>query len=48
MSSSAEDPWVLLSGSRPLGTSIRVRFAFDPRHMAILLIGDKTDRWSDF
>ena len=34
---------------RPLGTNIRVLFAFDPRRMAILLIGgDKTDRWSEF
>ena len=28
---------------------IGVLFAFDPRRMAILLIGgDKTDRWRDF
>jgi hypothetical protein len=34
---------------RPLGTNIRVLFAFDPRRMAILLIGgDKTDRWREF
>lgn len=34
---------------RPLGTNIRVLFAFDPRRVAILLIGgDKTDRWSEF
>jgi hypothetical protein len=34
---------------RPLGTNIRVLFAFDPRRMAILLIGgDKSDRWSEF
>jgi hypothetical protein len=34
---------------RPLGTNIRVLFAFDPRRRAILLIGgDKTDRWSEF
>ena len=34
---------------RPLGTNIRVLFAFDPRRMAILLIGgDKTDRWRKF
>jgi len=34
---------------RPLGTNIRVLFAFDPRRTAILLIGgDKTDRWSEF
>ena len=33
----------------PLGTNIRVLFAFDPRRMAILLVGgDKTDRWSEF
>ena len=34
---------------RPLGTNIRVLFAFDPRRTAILLIGgDKTDRWHEF
>jgi hypothetical protein len=34
---------------RPLGTNIRVLFAFDPRRVAILLIGgDKTNRWSEF
>lgn len=34
---------------RPLGTSIRVLFAFDPRRMAILLIGgDKTGRWKEW
>jgi hypothetical protein len=34
---------------RPLGTNIRVLFAFDPRRMAILLIGgDKTGRWREF
>jgi hypothetical protein len=34
---------------RSLGTNIRVLFGFDPRRMAILLIGgDKTDRWSEF
>ena len=33
----------------PLGTNIRVLFAFDPRRKAILLIGgDKSDRWSEF
>lgn len=31
---------------RPPGSNIRVLFAFDPRRMAILLIGgDKTGRW---
>ncbi len=31
---------------RPLGGNIRVLFAFDPRRMAILLIGgDKSNRW---
>lgn len=30
----------------PMGGNIRVLFAFDPRRMAILLIGgDKTNRW---
>jgi len=34
---------------RPLGTNIRVFFAFDPRRTAILLIGgDKTGRWRSF
>ena len=34
---------------RPPGTNIRVLFAFDPRRMAILLIGgDKTGRWREF
>lgn len=34
---------------RPLGTNMRVLFAFDSRRMAILLIGgDKTNRWSEF
>lgn len=34
---------------RALGTNIRVLFAFDPRRMAILLIGgDKTGRWREF
>ncbi len=32
---------------RPLGSNIRVLFAFDPRRVAILLIGgDKTGRWT--
>lgn len=31
---------------RPAGTNIRVLFVFDPRRMAILLIGgDKTNHW---
>lgn len=31
---------------RPPGGNIRILFAFDPRRMAILLIGgDKTNRW---
>jgi hypothetical protein len=31
---------------RPHGGNIRILFAFDPRRMAILLIGgDKTNRW---
>ena len=31
---------------RPRGTSIRILFAFDPRRVAILLLGgDKTGRW---
>jgi hypothetical protein len=31
---------------RPRGGSLRILFAFDPRRMAILLIGgDKTNRW---
>lgn len=34
---------------RPPATNIRVLFAFDPRRMAILLIGgDKTGRWREF
>jgi hypothetical protein len=34
---------------RPLGSNIRVLFAFDPRRTAILLIGgDKTDRWQEW
>ncbi len=34
---------------RPPVTNIRVLFAFDPRRMAILLIGgDKTGRWRKF
>ena len=34
---------------RPLGSNIRVFFAFDPRRMAILLIGgDKTGRFKEF
>jgi hypothetical protein len=31
---------------RPRGGNLRILFAFDPRRMAILLIGgDKTSRW---
>jgi hypothetical protein len=31
---------------RPIGGSLRILFAFDPRRMVILLIGgDKTNRW---
>ena len=31
---------------RPAGTNIRILFAFDPRRVAILLLGgDKTGRW---
>lgn len=34
---------------RPLGSNIRVLFAFDPRRTAILLIGgDKTGRWKEW
>lgn len=34
---------------RPSGTNMRILFAFDPRRMAILLIGgDKTGRWQEF
>ena len=34
---------------RPLGGNLRVLFAFDPRRMAILLIGgDKTKRWREW
>lgn len=34
---------------RPLGSNIRILFAFDPRRAAILLIGgDKTDRWQEW
>lgn len=34
---------------RPVGTYIRVFFAFDPRRSAILLIGgDKSGRWKKF
>lgn len=34
---------------RPPRTNLRVLFAFDPRRMAILLIGgDKTGRWREF
>ena len=34
---------------RPPGFNIRVLFAFDPRRMAILLIGgDKTGRWKEW
>jgi hypothetical protein len=32
---------------RPLASNIRILFAFDPRRMAILLLGgDKTNRWN--
>ncbi|MGD9890835.1 MAG: type II toxin-antitoxin system RelE/ParE family toxin [Dehalococcoidia bacterium] len=34
---------------RPRGGNIRILFAFDPRRIAILLIGgDKTDRWQEW
>jgi hypothetical protein len=34
---------------RPRGGNIRILFAFDPRRMAILLIGgDKTGRWQEW
>ena len=34
---------------RPPGSSIRILFAFDPRRVAILLLGgDKAGRWSTF
>ena len=34
---------------RPPATNIRILFAFDPRRVAILLIGgDKTDRWKEW
>jgi hypothetical protein len=34
---------------RPRGGFIRILFAFDPRRMAILLVGgDKRDRWSSW
>jgi hypothetical protein len=34
---------------RPPGGNVRVLFAFDPRRMAILLIGgDKTGRWEEW
>lgn len=34
---------------RPLRGNVRILFVFDPRRMAILLIGgDKTNRWKDW
>jgi hypothetical protein len=34
---------------RPLGTNIRILFAFDPRRAAVLLIGgDKSGRWNEW
>jgi hypothetical protein len=34
---------------RPLGSNIRILFAFDPRRMAILLIGgDKSGLWNQW
>jgi hypothetical protein len=34
---------------RPRGGYLRILFAFDPRRVAILLIGgDKTDRWQEW
>lgn len=34
---------------RPLGTTVRILFVFDPRRVAILLLGgDKEDRWQEF
>ncbi len=34
---------------RPPATNIRILFAFDPRRIAILLIGgDKTNRWQEW
>lgn len=34
---------------RPLGTNIRILFAFDPRRAAIFLIGgDKTGQWNEW
>jgi len=34
---------------RPPATNIRILFAFDPRRVAILLIGgDKTNRWQEW
>ncbi len=34
---------------RPSGGNLRVLFAFDPRRMAIMLLGgDKTGRWKEF
>jgi hypothetical protein len=33
----------------PMGGNMRVLFAFDPRRMAILLVGgDKTNRWDEW
>jgi len=34
---------------RPMTGNLRILFAFDPRRMAILLLGgDKTARWNDW
>jgi len=34
---------------RPMGGHLRILFAFDPRRVAILLLGgDKTDQWDDW
>ncbi len=34
---------------RPVGTTIRILFAFDPRRIAILLLGgDKAGEWNDW
>ena len=34
---------------RPLGTTVRILFVFDPRRVAILLLGgDKEGRWQEF
>ena len=45
----ADSAYANMKELRPVGTSVRILFAFDPHRIAILLLGgDKAGEWNDW